>query len=75
MKRHLLLASAAMLGLAAPVAALAQANATVGLEEVVVTAQKRAVNLLLQREFTVQGCPPACCRPRLSGSLRRGLSP
>lgn len=31
MKRHLLLASAALLGLAAPVAALAQANATVGL--------------------------------------------
>ena len=43
MKRHLLLASAAILVIGTPAAA--QSTASVGLEEVVVTAQKRAENV------------------------------
>lgn len=45
MKKHLLLLTAASFAALAPAAALAQANASVGLEEVVVTAQKRAENV------------------------------
>ena len=45
MKRHLLLASVAVLAIGTPAAAQSQSSASVGLEEVVVTAQKRAENV------------------------------